>query len=135
MARKSKSVEEIASAAAERARKRKAEEMRVRRAYMSLYGAVPPKHKHKKIISLDRIANPPQTKRTRNANGVLVSKRGPKPKPLTPYAVGKHLKAKHRANFVESKSYYRQTQPGYRDTDKRAILEKKRTKRESRKSE
>lgn len=135
MGRKPKSDAEIAAAALEKARKLKAEEMRVRRAYSSLYGAVPPKHKHKKIISLDRIANPPPPKRTRNANGVLVAKRGPKPKPLTAHAVRKHLAVKHRANFVESRSGYRQNQPGYRDTDKRAKLEEKRKKRAARKSE
>lgn len=64
MGRKPKSDAEIAAAALEKARKLKAEEMRVRRAYSSLYGAVPPKHKHKKIISLDRIANPPPPRRT-----------------------------------------------------------------------
>jgi hypothetical protein len=109
----------------------KAMEMRVRRRYMKLYGVNPPKGKHKKTISIERLVNLAPEKRTRTANGTLASKRGRKPKEITVHYVKKSMPKKLRTNFVESKSAFRQSQAGYRDTDKRAQLEGKRERRKN----
>lgn len=111
MGRKTKSDEQCAAAALDAHREAKAMEMRIRRRAASLYGVNPPKHKHKKVISIDRIVKIASPKRTRNADGVLVAKRGPKPKTITEHAVKKHLPTKLRVNFVESKSAYLQSLP------------------------
>lgn len=126
MPKNAQTPQEKLAAAARATLDAKAMEMRVRRRYMKLYGVNPPKGKHKKTISIERLVNLAPEKRTRTANGTLVTKRGRKPKEITAHFVKKSMPKTLRTNFVESKSAFRQSQAGYRDADKREQLKVKR---------
>lgn len=118
MPRKPKTPEQIAAAALEKRRIAKATRMRVRRAYKAEYGTFP-KRSHKGVVSQDRIVRRSKAVPTK-------PKRGQKSKPVSKYQVDKFMPRALRANFQESKSAWRLSQPGFRDTDKRDILRRKR---------